>query len=430
MQAWDSQRACHVLYKVDVRTGAATFFERGAQATYGWLDPGRRAGGALRFQPPGHGGVDVHLAPGLQDWTLYRKLRRDEMRRCSDLEVIGSTPETGVLLVSSATRRRRRQGVAAVRPQQARARRRRRGQARARHHRRSLSTSAGVFDRRLVHRGPTRLLFFEPDMKTQFDQAVRGVPNDANLGFVDVSLDHKRFVLSTSSPTDPGSFWFYDAAGSLSLLGQTKPWLNGRLALDERAEAEEPRRPGPDGLSHPASPAKPPGRALVVVPHGGTGAAGRLQLRHLRPGLRRQGLGRPAGQFPRFGRLWPAFADAGRQALGRRDAERRRGRPRGGPGDGQDRHRPRGHLRRQLRRLRGPDGRGEDARRLSRRGRDRRRDPSRRLPGQRPRRGRRGFPDLSVLAPTTIGDPVADKALLAAGSPRPPGPRDQGAWCC
>lgn len=268
MQAWDSQKLCYGLYKVDVRTGAATFFERGSQATYGWFT--QDGVPVVRFDSNRRGTVVSMFtrAPGAPDWTLYRKLRRDEMRRFSDLDIVGSTPEAGVLLVAS-----QRDGD--------------NGKALRRFDLNKLELSdavvakpgrdiTGVFmdeHSRLIAASFTEdrndYLFFEPGLKTQFDQLSAVFRNDANLGFVDVSLDHKRFVLSTTNPTDPGSLWFYDAAGSLNLLGQTKPWLNGRLSPMSILKLKS--RDGLDltaYLTLPIGEATGP-RPLVVVPHGG-----------------------------------------------------------------------------------------------------------------------------------------------------------------
>jgi dipeptidyl aminopeptidase/acylaminoacyl peptidase len=315
MQAWDSQKLCYVLYKVDVRTGAATFFERGSQATYGWFT--QNGVPVVRFDSNRRGTVVSMFtrAPGAPDWTLYRKLRRDEMRKFSDLEVVGSTPDVGVLLVASE-----RDGDDGKVLRRFDLNKLELGDAVVAKPGRDIT---GVFideRSRLIAASFTEdrndYLFFEPGLKTQFDQLSAVFRNDANVGFIDVSLDHKRFVLSTTNPTDPGSLWFYDAAGSLNLLGQTKPWLNGRLAPMSVLKLKS--RDGLDltaYLTLPISEATGP-RPLVVVPHGGPEMRDDYSFDNFVQAFAAKGWAVLQVNFRGSGGYGRAFADAGRKRWG------------------------------------------------------------------------------------------------------------------
>jgi pimeloyl-ACP methyl ester carboxylesterase len=315
MQAWDSQKDCYVLYKVDVRTGAATFFERGSQATYGWFT--QNGVPVVRFDSNRRGTVVSMFtrAPGAADWTLYRKLRRDEMRKFSDLEVVGSTPDIGVLLVAS-----QRDGDDGKVLRRFDLNKLELGDAVVAKPGRDINDVFIDERSRLIAASFTDdrrdYLFFEPSMKAHFDQLSAVFRNDANLGFVDVSLDHKRFVLSTTNPTDPGSLWFYDAAGSLNLLGQTKPWLNGRLAPMSVLKLKS--RDGLDltaYLTLPVSEAAGP-RPLIVVPHGGPEMRDDYSFDVFVQAFAAKGWAVLQVNFRGSGGYGRAFADAGRKHWG------------------------------------------------------------------------------------------------------------------
>ncbi len=315
MQAWDSQKGCYLLYKVDVRTGAATFFERGSQATYGWFT--QNGVPVVRFDSNRRGTVVSMYtrAPGAQDWTLYRKLRRDEMRQFSDMDIVGSTPDVGVLLVSS-----QRDGDDGKVLRRFDLNKLELGDAIVARPGRDITSVFIDEHNRLIAASFTEdrrdYLFFEPGMKAQFDQLSAVFRNDTNLSFIDVSLDHRRFVLNTTSPTDPGSLWFYDAAGSLSLLGQTKPWLNGRLAPMRVLKLKS--RDGLDltaYLTLPVGDASAP-RPLVVYPHGGPELRDDYSFDVFVQAFAAKGWAVLQVNFRGSGGYGRAFADAGRKHWG------------------------------------------------------------------------------------------------------------------
>ena len=227
---------------------------------------------------------------------------------------MGSTPETGVLLVSS-----QRDGDD--------------GRALRRFDLNKLELSdtivakpgrdiEGVFideRSRLIAASFTEdrrdYVFFEPDAKTHFDQLSAVFRNDVNLGFVDVSLNHQRFVLGTTSPTDPGSFWYYDAAGSLSLLGQTKPWLNGRLAPMTVRKIKS--RDGLDLTTYLTLPVGVAGPCpLVVMPHGGPELRDGYDFDAFVQAFAAKGWAVLQVNFRGSGGYGRTFADAGRRRWG------------------------------------------------------------------------------------------------------------------
>jgi len=236
------------------------------------------------------------------------------MRRFGELEVVGATPEAGVLLVSSQHdgddgRALRRFDLTKLEL----------GDTIVAKPGRDIE-NVFIDERcRLIAASFTEdrrdYLFFEPEAKTHFDQLSTVFRNDANLGFVDVSLNHQRFVLGTTSPTDPGSFWYYDAAGSLSLLGHTKPWLNGRLAPMSVRKIKS--RDGLDLTTYLTLPAGGPGPyPLVVMPHGGPELRDSYDFDTFVQAFASRGWAVLQVNFRGSGGYGRAFAEAGRKRWG------------------------------------------------------------------------------------------------------------------
>ena len=268
MQAWDSLKDCYVLYKVDVRTGEAAFFERGTQATYGWFS--QNGAPVVRFDSNRSGTITSLFtrAPGASDWKLYRKLRRNELLKFGELDIVGVTPDEGVLLVATqqpndAARVIRRFDLRTLEL----------GEVIAAQPGRDIDAVFVDEQARLVATAFTddRLdyTFFDPNWKTHYRSLAKFFKNDANLRLVDISLDHNRAVLSVTSPTQPGSWWVYDkAVGSLTPLGDSQPWLKDRLAPMKVLKVKS--RDGLDLAAYLTTPLGPAGpRPLVIYPHGG-----------------------------------------------------------------------------------------------------------------------------------------------------------------
>jgi dipeptidyl aminopeptidase/acylaminoacyl peptidase len=269
MQAWDSYRDCLVLYKVNIHTGEAVFFERGAQGTYSWftqngvpvvrLDANRRGTTVSMFT----------RAQGDQDWKLYRKLKRDDLRKFADIEVVGPTTQEGVLLVSirtdqDDTRVIRRFNLKNWEMGEIVAAKAGRDIDGVLVDERAHLVAAAFTDDRLDY------IFFDPALKAHYQGLSKFFKNDANIGLYDISLDHNRLILWVTGPTQPGAFWFYDkTSGALTPLGDTRPWLKNRLAPMRVVKVKS--RDGLDltaYLTTPVGDATGP-RPMVVFPHGG-----------------------------------------------------------------------------------------------------------------------------------------------------------------
>lgn len=312
MQAWDSFRACLVLYKVNVRTGEAVFFERGAQGTYSWftqngvpvvrLDANRRGTTVSMFT----------RAPGDQDWKLYRKLRRDDLRKFADIQVVGPTEEEGVLLVSiqtdqDDTRVIRRFNLKNWEMGEVVAARPNRDIESVLVDERGRLVAAAFTDDRLDY------IFFDQTLKAHYQGLAKFFKNDANVVLYDVSLDHNRLVLWVSSPTQPGSFWFYDKTGGLTPLGEMRPWLKNRLAPMRVIKVKS--RDGLDltaYLTTPVGDAAGP-RPMVVFPHGGPEARDTYGYDNFLQAFAAKGWLVLQVNFRGSGGFGRAFAEAGRR---------------------------------------------------------------------------------------------------------------------
>jgi dipeptidyl aminopeptidase/acylaminoacyl peptidase len=316
MQAWDFDKACLLLFKVNIYTGEAAFFERGSQETYGWrtqngqpvirLDSNRRGTVVWVYTRP----------PGQTRWTLYRKLRRNELEQISDFSVVGATTEAGVMLV---TTQRERGGDRIL--QRFDLQTLQLGEVMA------SRNDHDIDDVVMDERGALLAASFTEDRKDYifFDQTLkahyRGLQsyfkNDVNLGFVDVSLDHNRFVVSASSPTLPGSLWLYDKpSGALTPLGETRPWLSGRLATTSILKLKSR-----DGLDLTAYLTTPTGTAtgpapLVVFPHGGPEARDAYGFDQFVQAFAAKGWYVLQVNFRGSSGYGKAFADAGRKRWG------------------------------------------------------------------------------------------------------------------
>jgi dipeptidyl aminopeptidase/acylaminoacyl peptidase len=316
MQAWDSLKSCYILYKVDLTTGVAAFYERGEQATYGWLT--QNGVPVIRFDANRRGTI-VSLytrAPGEKDWRLYRKLRRDELLKFADLEVVGVTPEDGVVLIAVQDEKDEAKvirrfdlrnwqfgDVVASRPG--------RDVDSVFVDERNQLVAAAFTDDRLDY------VFFDTTLKAHYRGLQTFFKNDANIALYDASVDHGRLILYVSSPTQPGGLWFYDRnAGSLTALGDKRPWLNGRLASMRISRIKS--RDGlelttyltvpSDGRSGP--------RPLIVFPHGGPESRDTYDYDNFLQAFAAKGWLILQVNFRGSGGYGRTFADAGRKRWG------------------------------------------------------------------------------------------------------------------
>lgn len=270
MQAWDPSRDAYSLYHVDVYTGHAVVVEKGPPATDGWLT--QRGVPMLRLDSNRRGTVvSVYArAPGETEWKLVRKSRRTEFNKLPDFDIVGPTEEVGIFLVCM---RGEGEDTKALRTLDIR----------------TLAFGPVVSDPtphdvegvvideglKLVatalqdHRIEYR--FGDAGMAAHFKAINGALKNVCNVRLFDLSLDHKRLLLHSTGPTEPGVFHLYDRdTRRLHIVAVTKPWLDpARLATMETLAVRTR-----DGAEIAAYLSTPPGAAkgplpMVVLVHGG-----------------------------------------------------------------------------------------------------------------------------------------------------------------
>ncbi len=321
MQRWETARERYSLYRVNVVTGEATLAEAGETQTDGWfLQDGVPV---LRFDSNFRGTTFSIFgrAPGETRWTLIRKTRRDELKRFAGLDVVGSTPEPGVLMVSHRAEDEEFRGLR-------------------------------TFDLRTLQLGPAlrsaekadvtgvvtdetnRLIAtaYEADRKTYlFEDAslaahFRGLntyyKNECSLQIYDMSLDRQHMLLRVTGPRRPGTFAYYNTrTRRLEDLGDQYPGL----AADRLARMETLKISCRDGqaitafLSHPIGESRP--RPLVVLPHGGPEVRDYFQYSDWVQALCAQGWLVLQPNFRGSGGYGRSFGDAGRKHWGSRMQE-------------------------------------------------------------------------------------------------------------
>jgi dipeptidyl aminopeptidase/acylaminoacyl peptidase len=304
------------LYRVNVYSGAATLLEEGNGNTDGWFL--QNGVPVLRFDSNlGNTVVTVYARPpGASDWTRYRKFRRDELEKLANFDVVGATTEPGVLLVASqqpeddaATVRRFDLKTLTL------------GETVAHHPDRDIveifqDEKSAIIGARYVEDRDS-YDFTEKGLAAHFQALNSFYDNQCNLRLHDVNREHSRFVVAVSGPQQPPSFCLYDrAALHVEDLGQSRPWLTGRLA-----GVEVLRLKARDGLPLTAyltvPPGLPPGPApLVVMPHGGPQARDSYDYDPWAQAMAARGWLVLQPNFRGSGGLGRAFAEAGHHRWG------------------------------------------------------------------------------------------------------------------
>ncbi|HYE45780.1 MAG TPA: alpha/beta fold hydrolase [Caulobacter sp.] len=269
MQKWESSRDCYGLYRVNVVTGEAQLAELGERATDGWyIQDGNPV---LRFDSNARGtSFSVYgRAPGEERWKLIRKTRRNEMQRYTDIDVVGSTQEPGVLLVSH---RADNEEFSSIKLFDVRTL----SMGKAFKSIEGADVTAVAMDEadRLIgvayKRDRQEYGFENPELARHYRALNRFYKDECNVALYDVSLDHNHFLFQVTGPRQPGQFVYYNLmAKHLDVLGDQFEHLTPeRLARMETLEIK-----CRDGakitafLSHPLGEARP--RPMVVLPHGG-----------------------------------------------------------------------------------------------------------------------------------------------------------------
>ncbi|MDQ0465283.1 dipeptidyl aminopeptidase/acylaminoacyl peptidase [Caulobacter ginsengisoli] len=316
MQIWNYDYDCWALYQVNIHTGEAVVSERGSPTTDGWfLQNGRPV---LRYDSNDSGtSVTVSArAPGESDWKVYRKFRRDELKKLENFDVMAATPEPGVLLVASLATM-----DDAVTVRRFDLRNLTMGEVVAHQPGRDISgvfcdeRSGLVASRYLEDR--QAYLFTDPKLAAHFKGMNAFFGNECNVRLYDVDQTHNRFITFVSGPRQAGGFHLYDrTARQYAPLGDTRPWLDGRLASMEILKVKA--RDGLDltaYLTVPVTPAAGP-RPMVVMPHGGPQARDGYDYDLWAQALAAQGWLVLQPNFRGSGGYGKAFAAAGHRRWG------------------------------------------------------------------------------------------------------------------
>lgn len=304
------------LYKVDVRTGVATEFERGDNDTYHWET--QDGVPVIRYDINLSGTViTVHgRAPGERAWRMLRRVRVEE---APDFAWVTGTDRPGVVIVSS---RQEGEDVESIReldlrtfafgPPMA--------------SRPGSDVAGGALDDHGRYLGAAfwkdRLEydFVSPELTAHHRAMNRFFDNECNVRLSDVDTAQNRFVTYVSGPREPGAWYLYDrAARSYVNLAQ-------RTTLDSRrlGAAEAVTVATRDGATITAYLTAPPRAApgpLVVLAHGGPEARDHLDWDRQAQVLAAQGWWVLQPNFRGSGGYGLAFAGEGWRRWGDRMQE-------------------------------------------------------------------------------------------------------------
>ena len=262
-----------VIWRTDVKTGAAQMVEAGDNDTVAW-DTDRDGDVVARIEEHGHDIVIQGRAPGEKAWTEVTRVRPKDIKALGDFEFLGPAEKPGSLYV-------------AVKPQS-------KDQGAAR--------SVRVYDFRTHTLGPavwpaldydvanivpdeqTNALlgvcywvdvyhcdFKDPQMQANFKAIDKYFHGDRSLTPISQSDDDRWWLFEVTGPTEPASYYLYDwKQKTMEDLGSRYVGLPPeKLGIMERFTYA-----ASDGVKIPAYLTRPPGAPkgplpLVVLPHGG-----------------------------------------------------------------------------------------------------------------------------------------------------------------
>lgn len=321
MQKWESSKDRYGLYRVDVRTGEAVLVELGEKSTDGWYVQDGKA--VLRFDSNYRGTTYSVFgrAPGQTDWALIRKTRRTEMKRFADLDVVGVTPQPGVVLISH---REEKEEFAAIKEFDIR----NLSMGRTLKSVEGADVTGVTMDEaeKLVavefKRDRQDYLFDDPGLARHYKALNKFYKGEANVTLYDISLDHKHVIFFVTGPRQPGQFVYYNLKTQhLDVLGDQYEHLTAeRLARMETLEVTTR-----DGakitafLSHPVGEAK--NRPMIVMPHGGPEVRDHYDWDRWVQALCAKGWMVLQPNFRGSGGYGKSFGDAGRKHWGDRMQE-------------------------------------------------------------------------------------------------------------
>lgn len=322
MQTWDPGREAFNLYLVDVYSGHAEVVERGPPATDFWLT--QKGVPMLRMDSNRRGTVVSVFAraPGETEWKLIRRSRRDEMKKLPDFDVVGATPDAGVFLVCM---RAEGEDTKAIRTFDIRSLTF--GEVVGERPPRDVDSAVIDENLKLVATASRadrlEYQFADPALAPHIRAINTALKNSCNVSLYDVSLDHRRLLLKTTGPQEPGAFHLYDLTSRrLHLIATAAPWLEP----DRLARMETLRVKTRDGAEITAYLSIPPGAGagplpMVVLPHGGPEVRDYYDYDLFVQALAARGWLVLQPNFRGSAGYGKAFADAGRKRWGDRMQE-------------------------------------------------------------------------------------------------------------
>jgi dipeptidyl aminopeptidase/acylaminoacyl peptidase len=329
MQIWDRGRSVMELHHVDVYTGEASLLERGNSLTDAWIT---QKGVPILRQDSTVGGTSVSVfgrSPGETEWKLIRKSRRDAYKRLPDFDLVGATPQAGVVLLSA-----RLDGDNTKCIREFDLRTLEFGKVVASHPKYDLEEAligpdlqyqaATYYDDRLAYD------CVDPQLARHLKGINTYFKNRCNVVVDEQSRDGSTLLLRVSGPTEPGSFHVYDLKSrQLDEVGATRPWLDpDKLALTEALSVKT--RDGVELACYLTTPRQAPKTPLpmVVMPHGGPEVRDHLDFDPFAQALAAQGWLVLQPNFRGSGGYGRAFADQGRRHWGDRMQQERTPSPR------------------------------------------------------------------------------------------------------
>ena len=270
MQIWDPGHGLWSLQKVNVYTGVAVNYEIGGKSTFGWYFQNGRP--VLRFDSANTRRTAINVlvrAPNAADWTFYRKIRRGFADIPDEFKIVSASSEPGILWALDFPKD---EDAPVLRKFDLNTRTL--GEIVAR------QPGRGIDD--LLRDNHFQLVAVEyTDDRTAYqftDKSFAGhfkgmnafFENKANVRLFDVDDAHNRFLAQVSGPQQPPAYYLYDRkAVRFDQLGESRPWLNGRLAPTEVLNLKA--RDGMDLTAYVTTPVVGGGgpRPMVMMPHGG-----------------------------------------------------------------------------------------------------------------------------------------------------------------
>lgn len=317
MQIWDRRARVQALHRIDVYSGEATLIEKGAGQTDGWFT--QNGVPVVRYDSNTRGTVvTIYVrAPGETKWNLFRKVRRNELEQLADIEFVAATPEPGVVLTLGFDDGA---DMPSIRRFDTRTM-----QAGAQLTQDSTHQINGVFVDEAynalavsVSDDRARYKFFDPKLDAHYRGVNAFFANACNVKPYDVSRDHRRFIFHVSGPRNAGAFWLYDTQKKdMELLGTQRPWLRENRLAPMKALPVKTR----DGqtitayLTTPLASFTGP-RPLVVVPHGGPEVRDHMDFDTFAQTFAAQGWIVLQPNFRGSGGYGRTFADQGRRHWG------------------------------------------------------------------------------------------------------------------